>query len=222
MNNQLIPVSELSSAALCPVRAFFNRSNPFTEPAEYTICKQISSHLGSPVDKAVVWDEICTIAPGTDPSYQSYCESCIDACASREWRVASGNDFFVKSDRFGICGTIDRVYTESPYFSVTRSVKPPTSGVYPSDRIRVLGYALCLSEMSGKEVNGASVDYIPGGISRYCEIQPRDMRRFYSARQVLMNMNAGGVPKKPLIAPCEFCPYRERCDPGPTRLSDLL
>lgn len=222
MNDQLIPVSELASAARCPVRVYFDRSVPWVEPSEYTICKQISYHLGDRIELDTIWEEICTISPGIDPSYKSYCEACIDQCNSQEWRVPSEQDLFVKSDRFGICGTIDRIYPEEPYFSITRSVKPPVSGIHTGDRIRVLGYALCLSELLGKELHGASIDYIPGGISRYCEIQPRDMRRFYSMRQVLMNMNAGGVPKKPLYAPCGACSYQRRCDPGPTRLSDLF
>jgi CRISPR-associated exonuclease Cas4 len=222
MNNPLIPVSELSSAVRCPVRAFYNRSIPWVEPAEYTICKQISYHLGFPIEKNAVWDEICRVAPGIDPAYRYYCESCIDQCSNREWGVASEHDLFVKSDRFGICGTIDRVFTDTPYFSIIRSVKPPVSGIYSGDRIRVLGYALCLSELLGKELHGASIDYIPGGISRYYEIQPRDMRKFYSIRKILMNINAGCVPKKPLHAPCDGCSYKVRCDPGPTRLSDLF
>jgi CRISPR-associated exonuclease Cas4 len=220
MNSQLIPVSELSSAAGCPVRVFFNRSNPWVEPSEYTICKQISYHLGGCIERDEIWQEICRVAPGIDPSYRSYYDTCVDHCCNKEWRVASEHDLFVTSDRFGICGTIDRIYTDAPFFSITRSVKPPVLGIYPGDRMRVLGYALCLSELSGMELRGASIDYIPGGISRYYEIQPRDMRRFYTIRKVLANMNAGSVPKKPLNAPCDACYYQGRCDPGPTRLSD--
>ncbi len=222
MNSRLIPVSELSSAVRCPVRVFFDRSNPWVEPSEYTICKQISYHLGGRIERDEVWEEICRISPGIDPTYKSYYESCVDQCGSQEWREASEHDLFVKSDHFGICGTIDRIYTDEPYFSITRSVRPPVFGISSGDRIRVLGYALCLSELLGKDVHGAAIDYIPGGISRYYEIQPRDMRRFYSIRKILMNMNDGGVPKKPLRAPCEACPYQGRCDPGPTRLSDYF
>ena len=222
MSNRLIPVSELSSALRCPVRVFFDRSNTWVEPSEYTICKQISYYLGEAIEKEDIWGEICRISPGLDPSYKYYYQACIDQCSSREWRVASEHDLFVMSDRFGICGTVDNIYQDAPYFSIIRSVKPPVSGIYPGDRIRVLGYALCLSELLGKELHGASVDYIPGGVSRYCEIQPRDMRKFFSIRKVLLNLDSGAVPKKPIRAPCEACPYRERCDPGPTRLSDLL
>jgi CRISPR-associated exonuclease Cas4 len=222
MNSPLIRISELSSAERCPVRVFFDRSNPWVEPPEYTICKQISYQLGGMIDNDEIWDEICRISPDIEPSYRDYCNSCIDQCGCQEWRVANGHDLFVKSDRFGICGTIDRIYTEAPYFSIIRCVKPPVSGIYPGDRIRVVGYALCLSEMLGKELHGASVEYIPGGISRYCEIQPRDMRRFYAMKKILVNMNAGGVPTKPLTARCEACTYLRRCDPGPTRLSDLF
>jgi CRISPR-associated exonuclease Cas4 len=222
MNNRLIPVSELSSALRCPVRVFFDRSNPWIEPPEYTICKQISYYLGYEAGKDDIWGEICRISPGIDPCYKYYCESCLERCNCQDWRVPSEYDLFVKSDSFGICGTIDNIYPETPYFSIVRSVKPPVSGIYPGDRIRVLGYALCLSELLGQELRGASVDYIPGGISRYYEIQPRDMRKLYSIRKVLMNLNAGMVPKKPLRAPCGACSYRERCDPGPTRLSELF
>lgn len=222
MNSRFIPVSELSKAARCPVRVFFDRAVPWAEPPEYTICKQISYHLGGLIDKQAVWDEISRVCTGIEPSYETYCSSMIDRCSFSEWRTASEHDIFVKSDKFGICGTIDRLFTEKPYFSIVRAVNPPVSGIYSTDRLRVLGYALCLSELIGEEIKGAYVDYIPGGISRYYEIQPRDMRKFYSIRKLLLNMNTGLAPKKPLHAPCNNCPYKLRCDPGPTRLSDLF
>jgi len=172
------------------------------------------------IDDNEIWDEICRISPEIDPAFRDYCNSCIEQCASREWRVATEHDLFVKSDRYGICGTIDRIYSEAPYFSIIRSVKPPVSGIYPRDRIRVVGYALCLSEILGEDLNRAIVEYIPGGISRTCEIQPRDMRRFLAVKKIMVNINAGKVPQKPLTARCDTCRYLGRCDPGPTRLSD--
>jgi CRISPR-associated exonuclease Cas4 len=220
MTQGAVPVSLLASATRCPLRAFFAGSTPWKESPHYTICKQLSYHLGSPLDYSTIWDEIGGISPSIGEEYAQFLEGCINSCQGQDWREASENDMEVRSKRYGIFGTIDRVFSKPPYFSVIRSGTPPPSGVYTQDRVRVVAYALCLSEMLSVDVPGGTIEYIPGGKGRYCEIQPGDIRKFYSARRVVRNIDAGHIPKKPLHAPCSSCYYFDRCDPGPIRLSD--
>jgi CRISPR-associated exonuclease Cas4 len=218
-------ISSIITAAICPLRIYYGSSESDrngVESPRYTVCKQISIHLGSPLDRTLIWEEICTVHPDIDPMFQAFLDECISYCSINPWRSASGVDIAVSSERYGIFGSVDRLFDEPPYFSVVRSSKAPTAGVYHHDRLRVACYALCLQEMLGIPVPGGSVDYIPSGVQRHCEIQPRDKRAFLSGRSVLESVMEGCIPKKPVNAPCRKCPYESRCTPGGRRLSDLL
>ncbi len=213
-------MSLIAAASRCPVRAYFIRSSGWEEPPGYTICKQISYHLGGPLCFDTIWDEVLSISPAIGDHYADVLDSYIKQCSEKEWRTASDYDVRVRSEKYGISGVIDRIFEEPPYFSIVRPVTPPAAGIYSQDRIRVTAYALCLSEMLAKEIRGGTVEYIPGGESRFCGIQPGDMRKFYSGLRSVRNIEAGSIPKKPVHAPCASCPYQHRCDTGPKRLSE--
>lgn len=218
-------ISSIITAAICPLRVYFGSGETDRngiESPRYTVCKQISMHLGSPLDRTRIWEEICTVYPDIDPMFQAFLDECVSYCNINSWRSASGIDIAVSSERYGIFGSVDRLFDEPPYFSVVRSSKAPTAGVYHHDRLRVACYALCLQELLDIPVPGGSVEYIPSGEQRYCEIQPRDKRAFLSGRRVLQSLMEGRIPKKPVNAPCRRCSFEDRCTPGGRRLSDLL
>jgi CRISPR-associated exonuclease Cas4 len=217
-----IPVSRLVSASRCALMAFFSQNEPGIETPYYTICKQISYHLGDRLDRDLIRDEVCGILPGLKPEEEEFLESCISRCGVRQWRPAIEHDLFVTSRKYGICGNIDRVFSAPPFFSVVRSAPPPPAGIHGTDRLKIAAYAICLSESCGKTVPGGSIEYLRTGEDRYYEILPRDIRALYSARRSVQNLAAGRIPKKPVHASCSSCRYRERCDIGPTRLSDML
>jgi CRISPR-associated exonuclease Cas4 len=222
LNLHTVPVSLLAAATRCPVRAYFMYSSSWEEPHGYTVCKQISYHLGRTLCFDTIWDEITSISPAMGETDAAFLDSCIKKCSGRIWRVASDHDVRVRSEKYGIYGVIDRVLEEPPGFSIVRPVMSPAAGIYTQDRVRVTAYALCLSEMYGEEIRGGNVEYIPSGESRFCEIQPGDMRKFYSGLRMVRNIDTGSIPKKPVYAPCSSCPYHSRCDPGPKSLSERL
>jgi CRISPR-associated exonuclease Cas4 len=198
------------------------KSSQWEEPHAYTVCKQLSHHLGGILCFDTIWDEIINISPSMGEADAALLDSWLKKCSERTWRTASDLDVRVRSEKFGIYGVIDRTFKEPPYFSMVRPVRPPAAGIYSQDRVRITAYALCLSEMYGNEIRGGNVEYLPGGESRFCEIQPGDMRKFYTGLRMVRNIDAGSIPKKPVHAPCTSCPYYSRCDPGPKSLSERL
>ena len=52
-------------------------------------------------------------------------------------------------------------------FSIIRAAGAMPFGTYAADRLRIACIAFCLEEMTGKEVTGGNVEYIPDGVSRY-------------------------------------------------------
>jgi CRISPR-associated exonuclease Cas4 len=96
-------------------------------------------------------------------------------------------------------------------------------GTYAADRLRIAAIALCLEEMTGKEVPGGNVEYIPDGVTRYHAVQPRDRRQILATLHKYHAIIEGQMPEHPLNAPCNRCKYKEKCESSVgKRLSELL
>ncbi len=217
-----VTISELVRVHACPVRFYYEKNDPVTESERYAICKQLSYHLGHPLEAETIWDEVLTVRPTTDPALREFLVVCIAACNKHEWKPAAQTDMTVVSQKHGIAGMIDRV-AEDGTFSIVRAAGAMPFGTYAADRLRIAGIAFCLEEMTGKEVEGGHVEYIPDGISRYHTVQPRDRRQLLSTLHKLRAIHRGEAPVHPLNAPCHRCKYRERCeDSGGHLLSELL
>jgi CRISPR-associated exonuclease Cas4 len=217
-----VTISDLVRVHACPVRFYYEQNEPVTESDRYAVCKQISYHLGHPLDAAAIWDEVLTVRPATDPALKEFLDLCIGSCNKHEWKPADQTDVTVISKKHGIAGMIDRV-TDDGTFSIVRAAGAMPFGTYAADRLRIAGIAFCLEEMTGKEVEGGHVEYIPDGVSRYHAVQPRDRRQLLATLHRLRAIQRGEAPAHPLNAPCTRCKYQVRCEEsGGHRLSELL
>jgi len=217
-----VTISELVRVQACPVRFYYEKNEPIAESDRYAICKQLSYHLGQPLEADAIWDEVLTVRPKTDPALREFLDICIASCKKSAWKPAVQTDVTVVSKKHGIAGMIDRV-TEDGSFSIMRAAGAMPFGTYAADRLRIAGIAFCLEEMTGKEVEGGHVEYIPDGISRYHTVQPRDRRQLLTTLHKIRAIYRGEAPVHPLNAPCNRCKYKERCEEsGGHRLSELL
>ena len=206
----------------CPVRYYYERDDPFTESDRYAVCKQLSYHLGDPLDAELIWAETLVVRPTVDPDMRSFLDLCITACNKHPWQTAVETDVRVSSDKQGIAGMIDRIASDGS-FSIVRAAGAMPFGTYAADRMRVAAIALCLEEMTGRDVPGGHVEYIPDGISRFHAVQPRDRRQLIATLHKIRSIHAGELPQHPLNAPCNRCKYKEKCESsGGHRLSELL
>lgn len=215
-------ISDLVRVHTCPVRYYYERDDPVEESERYAVCKQLSCHLGDPLDAELIWAEILVVRPRIDPSLRDFLDLCITSCNKRTWQPASENDIHVHSKKQGISGMIDRILPDGT-FSIVRAAGAMPFGTYAADRLRIAAIVLCLEEMNGTEVNGGHVEYIPDGVSRYHTVQPRDRRQLIATLHKIRLIQDGEIPRHPLNAPCTRCKYREKCESsGGHRLSDLL
>jgi len=215
-------ISEIVRVHACPVRFYYERNNPFTESERYMICKQISCHLGTPLNPQTIWDEVLSVCPGIDPELRLFLETCIASCNKTAWSPAAQSDVRVISEKHGIVGMADRVF-DNGSFSIIRAAGAMPFGTYAADRLRVAGIAMCLGEMTGAEVIGGHVEYIPDGVSRFHLVQPRDRRQILAALHKIQEIKKGALPRHPLNAPCNRCRFKEQCERSSgRRLSDLL
>jgi CRISPR-associated exonuclease Cas4 len=206
----------------CPVRYYYERHETYSESDRYAVCKQISYHLGKSLDADAIWDEVLAVRPETSPALREFFNICILSCNRHEWKTAAQTDVTVISEKHGVAGMIDRI-AEDGTFSIVRAAGAMPFGTYGADRLRIAGIVFCLEEMNGGEVKGGNVEYIPDGVSRFHEVQPRDRRQFLSALNKIRSIHDGEVPARPLNVPCNKCRHKEKCETlGGHRLSELL
>ena len=206
----------------CPVRYYYERNDAIVESGRYAVCKQLSYHLGTDLDTDLIWGEVLAVTPATDPEMRKFLELCITSCNKNSWHPAIQTDVRVVSEKHGIVGMLDRVLQDGSY-SIIRAAGAMPFGIYAADRLRVTAIALCLEEMTGKEVDGGHVEYIPDGVSRFHTLQPRDRRQLIATLHKIRNIREGQLPQHPLNAPCNRCKFREKCESSSGhRLSELL
>ncbi|WP_067078462.1 CRISPR-associated protein Cas4 [Methanoculleus horonobensis] len=216
-----IPVSGVVACHTCPRRYYFERSEEHPESPRYTVCKQVSTHLGELLEPEEIWQEILCVLPEATEDVRELFDECIAACSETKWQRPVQVDLGVESDTLGIRGRVDKIF-EDGTFAVARSSAAPKTGVYNTDRLRIACYVACLKETLGRPVAGGYVEYVASGVCRYVEPQPRDRREMIKAIRAAKRVVAGELPPRPLRAPCEGCPHLERCTAGPRRLSDLF
>lgn len=216
-----IPVSGVVACHTCPRRYYFERSEEHPELPRYTVCKQVSMHLGELLEADQIWQEILCVLPETTEDVEELFEKCITACSETAWQRPVQTDLAVESDTLGIRGRVDKIF-EDGTFAIARSSPAPKAGAYGTDRLRIACYVACLTETLGRPVAGGYVEYVASGVCRYVEPQPRDRRAMIRAIRAARRVVAGELPPRPLRAPCEGCPHFERCTTGPRRLSDLF
>lgn len=215
-------ISDLVRIHGCPVRFFYEKNDTVAESDRYTVCKQLSYHLGSPLDADAIWNEITTVRPVVDPVQKEFLLICIASCSKHAWKPAKETDVRVFSEKHALAGMIDRV-EEDGTFSIIRASGSIPLGTYAADRLRVAAIALCLEEMTGKEVAGGTIVHVPDGVVRFHTVQPRDRRQVLTTLHKFRSIMDGNLPEPPLNAPCKFCKYKERCEGSVgRRLSELL
>ncbi|MGA2918652.1 CRISPR-associated protein Cas4 [Methanoregula sp.] len=222
MNGKHATISDLVRVHACPVRYCYERNDPIAESDRYAVCKQLSYHLGKALEPEAIWGEVVAVCPAVDPAMREFLDLCITACTKTAWKPAVQTDVTVTSQKQGMAGMIDRI-DASGAFSIVRASGAMPMGTYAADRLRVAAIAFCLEEMTGKEVEGGFVEYLPDGISRYHAVQPRDRRQVIAALHKLREIQSGAMPQHPLNAPCNRCKFKEKCESSVgRRLSELL
>ncbi len=170
----------------------------------------------------MIWSEVLAVRPEIDPTLRSFLDTCITSCNKTDWMPAAQSDVRVISEKHGIVGIVDRIADNGTY-SIIRAAGAMPFGTYAADRLRIACIAFCIEEMTGNEVTGGHVEYIPDGISRFHTVQPRDRRQVIATLHKIRAIRKGELPRRPLNAPCNRCKYTQRCDSSSgRRLSELL
>ncbi|WP_319379118.1 CRISPR-associated protein Cas4 [uncultured Methanocorpusculum sp.] len=205
-----ISVTDVVKAGTCHMQLYLAKSTdtPYEEPIKYTVAKQLSYYLGDILSVEDVWEQgLKNMVPEDQPAL-TYLDQMVAACSKLTWRQAERYDVSVFSEKYGIYGKVDWFFDDS--FSLVKSGEAPTRGVYLSDRLRVVCYAVCLEDMFGKPFYGR-VEYLGSGTIRSVVVEPQDRRALFLALRAAEKVLAGGIPKVVRGPYCTRCQFVETC-----------
>jgi CRISPR-associated exonuclease Cas4 len=220
---QLTPISGVVACHACPFRYYLEKNRErCEEPAEYTIAKQISYHIGDEIRENEILEELETVNPDLTDEDRINLREWILACRKENWQIPADYDVKLKSEKFGIYGRADHIFDKNPYIGIVRTAPAPEAGVYGAERIRAAAFAFCAEETLDISCREVLMEYIPSGISRICKIQPKDRRETLRAIKKAKEIDGGKIPKKPKDAPCERCYLKDECPDMPKSILDIL
>ena len=116
-----MPQYRIGPGDACPVRYYYERNDPISESGRYAICKQLSYHLGNPLDSERIWSEVLAVRPEIDPTLRSFLDTCITSCNKTDWMPAAQSDVRVISEKHGIVGIVDRIADDGTYSIIRNS-----------------------------------------------------------------------------------------------------
>ncbi len=210
MPDEKISVTDVVKAGTCPMQLYLAKSTdiPYEEPIAYTVAKQISYYFGDILSTEDIWEGGLKNLVHEDQPALSDLEKMVVACSKVTWRQAERYDVSVFSDKYGIFGKVDRFFDDS--FSLVKSGSAPTRGVYLSDRLSVVCYAVCLEEMYGKPFYGR-VECLSSGTIRSVIVEPKDRSALFLALRAAEKVTKGGIPKVVRGHYCSWCKFVETC-----------
>ena len=220
---QLTPISGVVACHACPFRYYLEKNRERgEEPAEYTIAKQISYHIGEDIREDEISEELETVNPDLTDEDRQNLRDWITACRKETWQIPVDYDVKLKSEKFGIYGRADHIFDSSPHIGIVRTAPAPETGVYGAERIRAAAFSFCAEETLDITCREVLIEYIPSGISRICKIQPKDRRETLRAIKKAKEIDNGKIPKKPKDAPCGRCYLKDECPDMPKSILDII
>ena len=225
MVSENIAISDLTAVIYCPIKYYRDYRAPHTVviPDSTSICKHIAcAHPDS--DPDALWEELTFIHPELDPDSKTLLTTYLDVYNNALQQPWTEQDLYVSSKKWGISGIIDKYHAPTHQITLVKGTKAPQTGVYRSDKVRALGYMICVQEMMNIKHPVCVVEYIPSGIIRTISITPHDRRLFIETLKQVRRIRSGHVPHRPVRAPCQFCVYKDDCteDVSEKRLSRLF
>lgn len=223
MNKQKgISISSLLQAFACSRQYYFNKNAKWKSSDTYTICKQVSCACNIHSEEEI-WDAICLIHPEISPDSRDFLSSCITAMKHAPVRPWTDTDITVKSKKVGLYGLLDKYDANTGECTLTRCCTAPKTGCWPEDAIRTAALLLCVKETCSLIKAGMYIEYIPSGVIRYYEPNPKDRRRIVQTIHQIHEIDKGAFPPKPLHPPCSRCRFVEKCSGHePRKLSALF
>jgi CRISPR-associated exonuclease Cas4 len=132
--------------------------------------------------------------------------------ANREdkWQVRA---IWLKSEKYKLIGKSDLIEAENGEFFPVE-YKRGRKGEWDNDELQVCAQALCLEEMTGKEITTGYVYYAQSHQRRLVEIN-QDLRQFTIAtiKNVTKLLETGAIPLPIYSQRCQGCSLYEQCLP---------
>jgi CRISPR-associated exonuclease Cas4 len=237
-----IPFSELSTAAYCPRKLYYQRRNEIEVPEAVAERREIAFQYGDLLGEADqpptnADESLLGDSPGTAVSDERLADlplavgpaefrSNLDRVRRRftdEWphlRDPEDRERLVEGkDSRGIVHKV--LGLDPPTPSMVFTGDPPEQGVWEPQSVRAVAAAKALSWEAERPVERAFVEYPTHGIVREIELTVRRKAAYRTAIETVRSLD-GPPPRLRGNAKCEPCEYREECGVKTRSVKSLL
>lgn len=216
-----VPFSELSTAAYCPRKLYYQRRDEFEMPEEVearrSLAFQYADLLDSPTSKLadlplhVSPDEFRRNLERSRDRFSTVWPA-IQNPAERE-RLATGRECR------GIVHKVLDLAVPTP--SMVFTGDPPQNGVWEAQSVRAVAAAKALSWEHEQSVERAFVEYPAHGIVREIDLTTRRKADYRHALEAAQSID-GPPPRLRGDSKCKPCDYREECGVKTRSLRSML
>ncbi|USZ66826.1 Dna2/Cas4 domain-containing protein [Halorussus salilacus] len=216
-----IPFSELSTAAYCPRKLYYQRRGEVEVPDEVAARRDLAFAYDDLLGAA---DSDLRAAPISVPPGEFRAN--LDRARSRfadEWdaiRDPTDRDRLVEGRECR--GVVHKVVAlDAPTPSMVFTGAPPEQGVWEPQTVRTVAAAKALSWEHEEAVERAFVEYPAHGTVREVELTTRRKAAYRTAVEAVRSLD-GPPPRLRNDAKCESCEYRAECGVKTRSLRSLL
>ncbi|PSP54707.1 hypothetical protein BRC82_09225 [Halobacteriales archaeon QS_1_67_19] len=216
-----IPFSELSTAAYCPRKLYYQRRADIDVPTDVAAKRDLAHRYDDLLDASDerLADLPLTVAPETFRTNLG----CARERLSAAWphlREPSERDRLTEGkDCRGIVHKVLDLDVPTPAMVFTGD--PPEQGVWEPHSVRAVAAAKALSWEHEQSVDRAFVEYPTHGTVREIRLTTRRKAAYREAVNVARSLD-GPPPRLRNDAKCEPCEYREQCGVKTRSLRSLL
>lgn len=216
-----IPFSELSTAAYCPRKLYYQRRDEFKMPDEVEARRALAFEYDDLLagSNAALRDRPISVAP---EAFRANLERARDrfSAAWSELRAPSDRERLLEGRECR--GVVHKVLDlDVPTPSMVFTGTPPERGVWHSQTVRAVAAAKALSWENEVPVERAFVEYPAHGAIRELDLTTRRKAAYRTAVETVRALD-GPPPRLRDDAKCEPCEYREECGVKTRSLRSLL
>ncbi|WP_158058563.1 CRISPR-associated protein Cas4 [Halorussus halophilus] len=216
-----VPFSELSTAAYCPRKLYYQRRDEFEMPEEVEARRKLAFRYGDLLDASA--SELSGLPLHVSPEeFRRNLDRSRDRFSAVWPAIRNPNERERLTTGRECRGIVHKVLDLGvPTPSMVFTGDPPENGVWEGQSVRAVAAAKALSWEHEQSVERAFVEYPAHGIVREIDLHTRRKAAFRQALEAAQSID-GPPPRLSGDSKCEPCDYREECGVKTRSLRSML
>ena len=216
-----VPFSELSTAAYCPRKLYYQRRDEFEMPEEVEVRRDLAFRYGDLLDSPVesLSDLPLVVSPAEFRRNLDRARERLSAVWPALRRPSDRERLVTGRECRGVVHKVLDLGVPTP--SMVFTGDPPEQGVWEPQAVRAVAAAKALSWEHEQSVGRAFVEYPAHGIVREVDLTTRRKAAYRAALEAARSID-GPPPRLRGDSKCKPCDYREECGVKTRSLRSML